>query len=151
MVAFNTENKGICSLQICLKSSRLYLITLSFIALGATLSIFCANLALSCKWVLAAIILSYSGWIIWTEILLKDQRSIVRLVYNDDNTWQVIARGGQAYLALLADDSAVMGGFCVLRFKQSRWWKKSCVIFKDGTDDNTYRRLLVVLRSKGRR
>lgn len=101
--------------------------------------------------ILAVVALTYSGKVIWAEILLKDQRAIVGLTYNEDNTWQLIEKGGHTYPILLSDDTAIMGWFCVLRFKLNRWQRKSCVIFKDSVSDNTYRRLLVVLRSKGRR
>ncbi len=133
-------------MQVCLRPSKAFFYAASFALLGSVVCIFCSNLPLifQCMGVIALVF--YGRSIIYRDILLKSQRSVVGLVTYEDNTCLVQERAGKAYAAVLESDCCRMGFFCVLRFKDIRHVKRTCVIFKDAVDEETYRRLLILLK-----
>lgn len=110
--------------------------------------LFYTNVPVYLRFILGLMASMLGVYVIWVDILLRGQRSVVSLTCCDDNTWQIKERAREAYPAALCGDSTIMGICCILRFKAYQGVKKrSCVIFSDAVGIAGYRRILMMLRT----
>ncbi len=110
--------------------------------------IFYSDLPLLAQIPLGLVLLYYSSQVLWQDILLKSQRAVVALGYCDDNSWQLQGRLGERLEAKLLGGSVVWAYFCLLRFRlQSGQEVRSCLVFYDALDQQSYRKLSIHLRT----
>lgn len=84
----------------------------------------------------------YGTSILYRYILLKHPKSIVRITSQNDKIWQLTHNKGISEAALTGDSTITSAG-CILRFKVSnRYFKYSCIVFRDSVDSEGYNILL---------
>jgi len=133
-------------LQIHLKPSKRFLALLFLLLTGALVNIAILPLPLSWRLILALLACTYAGHVLWKDGMLLGQKAL-RTLLAGEGSWHWIEGSQRGYEASLAEDSTIMAGFCLLRFQMARGPSKSCLIFRDAVDAQTYRRLLMILGS----
>ncbi len=131
------------ALELQLKPSKAFFITLLFILFGAFVSIFCSFFPYYIQLLLGVVTLLYGGRLIWGQVFLRAPGALVRLTCRADHTWLLQDRSGATYSALLSGESTRLGPVSILRFKGEK--KRSAVVFYDAVDPDCYRRLLMRL------
>ncbi|MES2218490.1 MAG: protein YgfX [Pseudomonadota bacterium] len=121
--------------------------TLLIVILCASLLIIGSlSIALAWKVLLISVALFYGLHILWKDCLLLSRHSITELILSP-SSWKLIT-AHQTWEGELSGDSTLSVIASVLRFKVAgRKRKLSCVICADATDRDTYRQLLVLLRT----
>lgn len=134
-------------MPIYLTTSPFLLASLLIIACGSEICVFCANLTTYWKLIVGILIIFYSGWTIWSTVLLKGKYAIISIEnLSEANTWLGFKSGIKVSSQLI--NARIIANFCVLRFYVPSIHKTlSCTIVKDAIAPSQYRRLIMILRT----
>lgn len=97
-------------------------------------------------WILAAIVLLSFAFNWHTHLNLKRGRAIEKIERMPDATWILTDRLKTRYQAELLSGSYVSPWLLVLRFRLSRFRRRTIILLQDSAEDDLLRRLRVQLR-----
>jgi hypothetical protein len=133
-------------IDIELKPSKSFILFLLINLLCCLAIVATLPLAMGIKIFVEIVVLLYGGHLLWERGWLLGRRSITRLCRDQDG-WQWHDRHS-VWHGEIGNDSTLTGFLGILRLKpQGARRKHSCLIFKDTLSADSYRRLIVTVRT----
>lgn len=122
-----------------LRRSNYFALLQSILLIGSLASVFYLLFSGLIKALLVFCLMSYFVWNLYSHRQWKG-------IGQDQNGWYIERRAEKNYVNL-AGDSTVTGFVTILRFKrQEKYFKESCLIFRDSLPADLYRQLIVRLK-----
>jgi len=136
--------------RIILKTSFILNGTLLFMYFGAFYWLWAFDLSIAIKLAVMAVLIA-SAIIHSRQYLFKNSKcTVTKLIWQDQNLWQLDTATGQSIKAKLLGSSFVNPWLIVLNFKPEQGGRMlPVVIMSDGVDSTTFRRLCAKLRMYG--
>lgn len=129
-----------------LKPSKILLVANTALHGGAAMAVWVLPLLLHWRIFAIAFICATCCYYGWQYCLLRNGSSIVRIVWDSDDNWELIRRDGQSEDGLLLGDSTVYARFAVINFFTGpRWRRRSVLLTPDCVDPEQFRQLRVRL------
>ena len=93
--------------------------------------------------VLTVLVVVHAVYSIRRHALLRDAKSVVRVMWNAENDWILTRRNGTAFSVKLLPGSYLHPTLTILNFKVSPWRRVSVVILPRRVDAEAFRKLRV--------
>ena len=130
------------ALDIDLRPSKQFASLIIAAGLGSLATVAFSALTLPNKILLGLLVILYTSLIGYKEF---SQRPITRIIADNDG-WRM-GNGSPLNPVNILGESTVTRWVCVIRYKtKNRFFKKTCLVFRDSVKQDEFRQLVVALR-----